>query len=120
MITTKHQNKIGIKPFDWLDITGTVQIITEDNNGFPINATNVYRDGEFRGNTNEFGFVNFNLTQTCGQTLNYNVSCSDNVTVCGQQSTSLETQNDYKSLLFDCSVCSSNVDMEITIDNTNA
>ena len=101
--------------------TGTVQVIAEDNLGNPINATNVYSSGEFDGNTNEFGFFNREITgHTCGQSIPFNVSCSDNVTVCDQQSTSLETLNDYKSLVFDCSICSGAVDMETSIDNIEA
>lgn len=36
MITIQPQTKIGVKSFTWLDNLGTIQVITEDRNGNPM------------------------------------------------------------------------------------
>lgn len=36
MITKQTLTEIGIRPFNWIDATATIQVITEDRNGNPM------------------------------------------------------------------------------------
>ena len=92
---------------------GNIQVTAEDRNGNPMTNLLVSRDGVFSMQTNEVGVAEFSLTKTCGSQMEFIVNCQDGVNVCGIKTTKFDVVNTYKSLLFDCSVCSSEKDLQI-------
>ena len=93
--------------------TGNVQVIAEDRNGNPMRDLTVVRDEVSAKITNIAGVAEFNLSKDCGQKMNFVVKCPDNVTLCDSKTTHLDILNDYKGLLFDCSACSQEKDLQI-------
>jgi len=99
--------------------TGTVQIITEDRNGNPMSSLLVSRDVVSNKTTNSVGVAEYNLSKTCGDSMEFKVYCSNSsgATLCGSTTAKLDVVNDYEGLLYDCSICSGSPDMQIDVDN---
>lgn len=101
--------------------TGTIQIITEDRNGNPLSSLLVSRDYISNKTTNLVGVAEYNLSKDCGQNMEFKTYCSNSSSaqLCGSKTAKLDIINDYEGLLFDCSICSRNPDMQIDVDNVN-
>jgi len=55
----------------------------------------------------------FNWLDNFGSSKNINVKCNDNATFCGTKSSTIDNNNDYDSLSFDCSICINKTDLLI-------
>ena len=98
---------------------GTMQIIAEDSNKNPLIGLLVVNNASNK-TTDDAGVANYRLNATCGKSLQFDVYCSDNITLCGTQTASVDANNDYDGLLFDCSICGDSADMKITADRIKA
>lgn len=107
--------KITSDPFDFTGLSldhpcskrgrncnATIQAITEDLQLNPITA-NVFLNGTYNVTTN-FSFANINISTACGTVYNFNVTCVDNITICGIQDLNI-TASAFYSLPFDCYKC---------------
>ena len=99
--------------------SGNVQVITQDSKGELLNNLLVTRESVSNQTTSD-GFINYNMTRTCGQDIDFDVYCSDNTTYCGSKSASMDFNGDFDSLVFDCSVCSGAPDLAIDLGSINA
>jgi len=98
---------------------GTIEVITEDRNGNAMSNLLVTRDDASNKTTNSVGVADFDLSKPCSQNMNFVVRCSNasNAQICDSQTAKLDKVNDYKSLIYDCSVCSGQPDMQIDVNN---
>jgi len=87
---------------------GTMQIIAEDSNKNPLIGLLVVNNASNK-TTDDAGVANYRLNATCGKSLQFDVYCSDNITLCGTQTASVDANNDYDGLLFDCSICGDDI-----------
>ncbi len=99
--------------------TGTIQVITEDRNGNPMQNLSVSRDDVSNKTTNSVGVAEYSLSQTCNQNMEFKVYCnnSSGAAICGSKTAKLDVVNDYEGLLFDCSICSGTPDIQIDVNN---
>ena len=119
MIATQTLTEIGVGLFSWIDYIGTIQVITEDRNGNPMQGLLASRDSVSNKTTNSAGVAEYSLSKTCGDSMEFRVYCtnSSSATLCGTQTARLDVVNDYEGLLFDCSICSGIPDIQINVDN---
>ena len=119
MIATQTLTEIGVGLFSWIDYIGTIQVITEDRNGNPMQGLLASRDSVSNKTTNSAGVAEYSLGKTCGDSMEFRVYCtnSSSATLCGTQTARLDVVNDYEGLLFDCSICSGIPDIQINVDN---
>jgi len=66
------------------------------------------------GTTDSDGFKEINYKNAvCGNSQSIDIYCSDNATFCGTKSSTIDNNNDYDSLSFDCSICINKTDLSI-------
>ncbi|MBS3105415.1 hypothetical protein J4234_04110 [Candidatus Woesearchaeota archaeon] len=82
----------------------TISVIVTDLKSNPINGTKVYNNGILNGTTDSDGFKEISYRD---------IYCSDNATFCGTKSSTIDNNNDYDSLSFDCSICINKTDLSI-------
>ena len=99
--------------------TGRVQIQSVDSNNKEVGNTNVFVNDVLKGTTNSFGLFESQQGSLCGETVTYTLKCSNNSMTCETKSTTLDFNGDYDSLSFDCSVCTGNADLKVTLGNVN-
>ncbi|MBI2658473.1 S8 family serine peptidase [Candidatus Woesearchaeota archaeon] len=93
---------------------GTISVIVTDSKSNPINGTKVYNNGILNGTTDSDGFKEINYRDAvCGNSQSIDIYCSDNSTFCGTKSSTIDNNNDYDSLMFDCSICINKTDLSI-------
>src|SRR3989338_1923261 len=122
MIATQTLTEIGVGLFSWIDYIGTIQVITEDRNGNPMQGLLASRDSVSNKTTNSAGVAEYSLSKTCGDSMEFRVYCtnSSSATLCGTQTARLDVVNDYEGLLFDCSICSGIPDIQINVNDVRA
>jgi len=93
---------------------GTISVIVTDLKSNPINGTKVYNNGILNGTTDSDGFKEISYRDAvCGNSQSIDIYCSDNATFCGTKSSTIDNNNDYDSLSFDCSICINKTDLAI-------
>ncbi|MEK6943668.1 MAG: S8 family peptidase, partial [Nanoarchaeota archaeon] len=93
---------------------GTISVIVSDSKGVPKSGSYVYNNGLFNGTTDNDGARNIDYKNAvCGNSQSIDVYCSDNATYCGTKSSTIDSNNDYDSLLFSCDICINKTDLSI-------
>ncbi len=96
---------------------GRVQVQSLNSNDNPIGSTNVFVDGVYKGTTDDFGLFESQETSICGESLSYTLKCLNNSVSCETKTITLDVEDDFKGLSFDCSVCTGDIDLRADISN---
>ncbi|MCK5062837.1 MAG: hypothetical protein KAR23_02825, partial [Candidatus Aenigmarchaeota archaeon] len=84
---------------------GKITTIVKDNKGNGIQGIRVYLDNTYKGTTDSAGRQTSSTSDSsCGISHNIKVYCSDG-TYCGSGSTTINYDNDYDDIIFNCQVC---------------
>ncbi|PJC45017.1 hypothetical protein CO038_00645 [Candidatus Pacearchaeota archaeon CG_4_9_14_0_2_um_filter_39_13] len=87
---------------------GLIAVIGEDSEGGGIQGLKVFLEGTPKGETDNFGSKEIVVPEgsvACSELQEVQVKCSDEVTVCGTDYVSMDSQNDYDSAQFICDMC---------------
>ncbi len=97
---------------------GTIQLQSIDLDLNLVPFTKVFFNNTFNGTTDIFGLFESKQRSVCGEALHYTLKCQNNIT-CETKTTALDFHRDFDSLSFDCSVCTGNSDLKVTLGNVN-
>ena len=88
-------------------------VITEDKTGTPLENLKVYRNDIYEGLSDSFGQKTFTYDEiTCHKYETFKITCQDN-TICSTKKADLDKLNDFSSIIFDCSICTTEKDLTL-------
>lgn len=99
--------------------SGKVQVISYDSKNNAVPYTNFYANNVLKGSIDNNGLFEAKLSGICGEKIIYTLKCSNNTLACGAQAGSMDFSGDFDSLIFDCTVCTGNSDLRISLDDIN-
>lgn len=98
--------------------SGRIQVQSVDYNNNYVPNTNVFVDDVLKGTTDSLGLFESKESGICKESsLSYKVKCQNNTIICETKSITLDNDGYFKGVPFDCSVCGSESDIKINIDN---
>ena len=98
---------------------GIIQVQSVDYNNNFVADTDVFVNGILKGTTDNFGLFESQQSSICGEGLSYTLKCGNNSMVCETKTTSLDFNNDFDSLQFDCTICTGISDLKIDSGDIN-
>ncbi|MDP3765027.1 MAG: hypothetical protein Q8R04_00790, partial [Nanoarchaeota archaeon] len=99
--------------------SGRIQAISADSQNNEVPSTNFYANDVLKGTPDSNGLFETEVSGICGQGIAYTLKCQNNTISCGTQTKSIDFDNDFDSLIFDCTVCTGNSDLRISSDSIN-
>lgn len=99
--------------------SGRVGVISFDSSNNAVPYTNFYVNDVLEGIADFNGLLETEASGICGKSLSYALKCQNNTISCGTQTKSIDFNNDFDSLIFDCTVCTGNSDLKIFSKSIN-
>ncbi len=97
--------------------SGRIQVQSADYNNNYVPNTNIFVNNVLKGTTNDFGLFESKESGICTNALSYIVKCSNNSVICETKTITLDIDGGFKGVPFDCSICGSESDMELKLEN---
>lgn len=97
--------------------SGEINVITQNYKGKPLSGLYARLNSENLKTTDSDGFAQFTIKNVgCDNLQTIEVRCSDDKTICRADSTTISSENDLDSIIFDCSICEQEKDIFIKED----
>ncbi|MBI2651117.1 hypothetical protein HYX01_01475 [Candidatus Woesearchaeota archaeon] len=98
---------------------GTVQVYSKDSDSNPVGYANIYSENILKGNTDSLGLFELQGSNICGKKSAYSLKCMNSTKTCETKTASFDFDNDFDFLEFDCTVCTGNQDLKISLYSIN-